>query len=115
MEKELSPEEVVIKQLAAYNKGDIETFVSCFREDIQTFTQHDNKLLLNGMAEFKERYQKMFEENPQLNAELLGRMVLGNFVIDHERVTGNKAADVIFAIAIYEVEAGIIKKAWFIR
>jgi len=111
----MSPEEIVIKQLKAYNEGDIETFVSAFSNDIITYSQNDNKILLNGMKEFRKRYEDLFNQNPELHAELLNRMILGNFVIDYERVTGNKAADVIFAIAIYQVEAGLIKKAWFIR
>jgi hypothetical protein len=41
-------------------------------------------------------------------------MVLGNFVVDYEEVTGLPDVDVLHAIAIYEVNDGAIQKVWFI-
>jgi hypothetical protein len=55
----------------------------------------------------------MFRENPQNKSTLMGRMVQGNFVIDHEWITGRESEFRI--IAIYEVQDSLIKRAWFVR
>jgi hypothetical protein len=48
-----------------------------------------------------------------LHAALLGRMVLGNKVIDHERIIGLGSAP-MEAAAVYEVGAGgLIAAVWF--
>jgi hypothetical protein len=39
-------------------------------------------------------------------------MVAGNKVVDHERIVG-LGADVVDAIAVYEIDAGLITKVWF--
>ena len=39
-------------------------------------------------------------------------MIAGNKVVDHERIAGLRA-DVVEAIAVYEVEGGLIQKVWF--
>jgi hypothetical protein len=57
----------------------------------------------------------MFERTPDLHCELVNRIVLGNTVIDQERVTGFPGGNVIEAVAIYKVENGKIAKVYFIR
>jgi hypothetical protein len=44
---------------------------------------------------------------------LIGRMQEGNFVIDHEWITGREKE--IKIMAIYEVSEGLIVRCWFIR
>ena len=39
-------------------------------------------------------------------------MIAGNKVVDHERIVG-LGAEVVEAIAVYEVEDGLIKNVWF--
>ena len=48
----------------------------------------------------------------KLHAELVNRMVLGNKVIDHERITG-LAPQPVEAAVVFEVNAGLIHKVWF--
>jgi hypothetical protein len=55
----------------------------------------------------------MFKENPQNKSTLMGRMVQGNFVFDHEWITGRDSEFKI--VAIYEVKDGLIVRAWFVR
>ena len=49
---------------------------------------------------------------PGLHATIVNRMVLGNKVIDHERVVGIKEVP-IEAVAVYEVADGLIRAVWF--
>src|ERR1700693_170719 len=51
---------------------------------------------------------------PALHADILARIVLGNKVIDHERVRGIRQ-DPIEALAIYEVSSDLIQTVWFFQ
>ena len=67
----------------------------------------------NGKEELEKRYQVIFQKVPDLNAEIMNRIVLGNKVIDKEKATIN--GKTYYAIAIYEVEDGLISKVTFIQ
>jgi hypothetical protein len=101
-------------QFDAYNARDIDAFVATYTKDAQLF-EHPAKLLAAGSAQFRERYAPRFKE-PNLHAVIVTRIVMGNTVIDHERVTRTfpEGTGVLDAIAIYEVQGGKIAKAWLI-
>ena len=107
------PETVVQRQLDAYNSRDVEAIVATYADDAQQF-EHPSKLLASGAAQLRERFAARFQE-PNLHAALLHRAVLGNVVIDHERVTRTfpEGTGQIEMVAIYEVQQGRIARAWF--
>ena len=49
-----------------------------------------------------------------LHADILARIVLGNKVMNHERVRGIRQ-DPIEALAIYEVSSDLIQTVWFFQ
>ena len=110
----MSPEDVVKKQLDAYNAKDLEAFMSVWAEDAQYFA-HPSTLLANGAAAIRERHVVRFQE-PNLHGELISRVVLGSTVVDHERVsrTFPEGPATVEVVAIYEVAGEKIAKAWFI-
>ena len=109
-----SPLEVVQKQLDTYNAQDLEGFVNVFAEDAQVFVNlGDSVASMTGRAEIKARYGAMFKANPENKSILKGRMVEGNFVIDHEYIVGRDEPFTL--IAIYEVKNGLIQRCWFAR
>lgn len=83
-------EKIVDKQLAAYNAHDIETFLSCYSKDATTYT-FPNKKMDEGHEALRKEYSEMFEAIPRLKAEVVSRIVEGNFVIDKEKLTGYPA------------------------
>ncbi len=107
-------EMVVQKQLEAYNNGDLEAFLNTYSEDIKIFN-HPNTLTMEGISALRERYGKLFKENPNNHAEIVNRVTQGNFVIDKEHITGRSNGQELFAIAIYQVHEGKITNVWFIR
>jgi hypothetical protein len=109
-----SPEEVVQAQLQAYNARDIDAFVSTYAEDVQLF-EHPSKLLVAGAAQLRARYVERFKET-NLHAEITKRIVMGDLVIDHERVTRTfpEGPGTSEAVVIYEVRAGKIARAWLL-
>lgn len=110
----IDPEAVVQAQLDAYNAHDLAAFVAAYTEDVQLF-EHPAKLLAAGSAQMRERYATRFKD-PILHAVISKRIVMGNVVVDHEKVTVTlpEGRGLIEAIAIYEVEGGKIAKAWLI-
>ncbi len=105
-------EALINQQLEAYNNRDIDAFMRVFAEDIRVYT-FPNTLISEGSDTMREHYGAMFETVTDLHAEITKRMVLGNTVIDEEKVTRN--GGVIFAIAIYEIENGKVSKVTFIK
>ena len=108
------PEAVVQRQLDAYNARDVEAILATYAEDARQF-EHPSRLLASGSVELRERFDARFKE-PNLHALLLKRIVMGDMVIDHEKVTRTfpEGAGTIELIAIYEVQNTRIAKAWFI-
>jgi hypothetical protein len=110
----MSPEAVVQRQLDAYNARDIDALIAIYATDAQMF-EHPAKLLASGSATLRERFLARFNE-PNLYAYLLKRVVMGNMVIDHERVTRTfpEGPGTVELVMIYEVENDKIAKAWMI-
>lgn len=108
------PEAIVQAQLDAYNAKDIDAFLATYAEDAQIF-EHPASLLASGSAQLRERYAARFKE-PNLHAVIVTRMVMGDIVIDHERVTRSfpEGPGLLDAVAIYEVRDGKIAKVWLI-
>jgi hypothetical protein len=111
----MSPEEIVAGQLAAYNRRDLQQFLSYYVDEAPVFEFPSGKELVDrsGPA-FGSRYERLFQTSPDLHAELLSRVVHGNVVIDQERVSGFMGDDVRDAVAIYQVGAQRIEKVWFV-
>jgi hypothetical protein len=110
-----SPEQLAQLQLDAYNTKNLQKFVDQYDDNIVVMDFPSNHVTIEGKAAFTDRYQKLFEENPQLNAELKNRTVMGKCVIDHEFLTGRANGTTGEAIAIYEMNETHIIKVWFIR
>ncbi|MBM7661930.1 hypothetical protein JOC85_002737 [Bacillus mesophilus] len=111
----LKPEELAQKQLDAYNKQDIEAFISVYSEDVLVREFPSNKVMLSGMEEFKNRYAQLFINNPNQHAALNSRIVKDHIVIDHEHVTGRANGIEAEAVAIYEIVNDKIKHVWFVN
>jgi hypothetical protein len=109
-----APEAVVQRQLDAYNARDVAALLAIYADDAEMF-EHPSKLLARGSAGLGERFQARFQE-PNLHAQLLKRIVMGDWVIDHERVTRTfpEGPGTVELVMIYEVKAGKIARAWVI-
>ncbi|MFD1162825.1 nuclear transport factor 2 family protein [Hwangdonia seohaensis] len=107
-----NPEAIVNKQLEAYNKRDIDAFVNTYSTDIKLY-KFPNQLISEGQDAIKKQYGSMFAKTSDLNAEIVNRMVLGNKIIDKEKVTAN--GNIFYAIAIYEVKNEKIYRVTFIQ
>jgi len=109
----LSPEEVVSRQLEAYNAHDLDGFCSWYAEDVELFNLGETEPYLRSKAALRELYGNKFA-NPALKARIVNRIAQGSRVIDQEEVAGagNPPPRVI---VIYEVVDDRIARARFIR
>lgn len=108
-----SSEAIIQAQVEAYNAHDIDAFMALHSPTAKLYNLVTGELILEDEAAIRERYTNCFT-NPELHAEITNRMVIGNRVIDHERVRGIDPDRVVEVVAIYEVEDGLIQRVWFI-
>lgn len=102
----------VQRQLDAYNDRDLERFVACYSDDVQLFRPPQADPVLSGKAAMAAHYAQHRFNRPHLHAELVNRMVLGNKVVDLERITGLRDQPFEAAV-VFEVEVGLICRVWF--
>ncbi|PLS18253.1 steroid delta-isomerase [Bacillus sp. M6-12] len=107
--------ELAQKQLDAYNAQNIEEFLEAYSEDVQVLEFPSNIITYTGIEKMRERYTKLFNDNPNQHAELRSRIARNNIVIDHEHVTGRANGVESEAVAMYEVINDKITKVWFIK
>ena len=101
-------------QLEAYNNGNLEEFVKPYSEDVEIYL-FPNQSYGKGKEWMRENYGKLFNNSPNLHCELVNRIILGDTVIDHEKVSGMQGIETFEAVAIYKIENNQIRKVYFIR
>jgi hypothetical protein len=111
-----SPEQVVQQNLDAYNRRDIEGFMRSFSDSIAICELRQHEPVTVGLSAVRTRYAQLFERSPNLHSDIVLRIVLGNKVIDHERITGrNGATEPVELVLIYEVQGSTIFRITVIR
>ncbi len=108
------PLHIVQAQLDAYNQQDVKAFAAVFSPEVLVYNKIGDTIpSILGRAALEKRYGDLFKQYPNNYSTLTGRMVQGNYVIDHEYVTGR--GEPVAIVAIYEVTHGLITRCWFIR
>ena len=107
-----SPEALAQRQLDAYNIQDLDAFLACYHDSVRVYNFPD-QLRYVGKEKMEKTYGPFFENTPDLHCELVNRIVEGNTVIDHEKVTVNKNQPPFNAIAIYKIKEGKIAEVYF--
>jgi hypothetical protein len=107
----MSPAEVVQGQLESYNARDLHEFLQFFSDSVQVFRPPLTEPSLSGKARLADFYASQRFNRSDLHATLLHRIVLGNKVIDHERIFGVQENPFELAV-VYEVQDGLIQTLW---
>ena len=110
-----TPEQVVQRQLDTFNDHDLDGFMPLFGEDVVIYDLVDGSVVLRGIDAFRDRYVAVFRDRPHVRADLAGRLSLGPFVVDRERLTDGDDHPPEDALAIYEVEGDVVTRMWFIE
>lgn len=101
-------------QLHAYNARDIDRFMSAYCEDTVIMRLPDTPTL-QGLEAIRERYTDLFDSSPELKAVVHHRTIVGQWVIDHETVTGASFPGVGEAVVAYQVRDGKIVHVFLMK
>jgi len=108
-----SPEQIVQKQVEAYNRHDLDAFLGFYAADVKLYDFPD-KERSSGLDAMRKTYGKLFADNPDLKVDIPRRIVQGDTVIDQEFIFVNENRR-LKAVAIYRVVDGKIAAVWFVR
>lgn len=97
----------------AYNAGDADSFADLLSADV-VVVSHPERLLQSGNAEVRSHYRQVFSANPGNRTEVLHRIVLGDRVVDHERVSRSDNADPFDVVTIYTIAGARISRIDFV-
>lgn len=81
-----SPEQVVQRQVNAYNFHDADVFADTYATD--AVVTRSGAPALQSRGDISTAYRDLFAQNSQLHAEILSRDATGDTVTDRERVSG---------------------------
>jgi hypothetical protein len=106
-----TPEQVVDRQLAAYNSHNLDELMATYSSAAQTLVFPTNEILDDGAEAVHKFFQSFFDEG-RPHVEIDKRIVSGNFVIGDE-VGSDLRNGNWQGVAIYEVIDGLIQRVWF--
>ncbi|PNH11080.1 hypothetical protein TSOC_002143 [Tetrabaena socialis] len=105
---------IVQKQLELYNAREVAPFMELFTDDVHVSDGISGAVIATSKEALTPRYVERFKG--PVHCELLGRLVLGNVVVDREIITGlpdNGVADCM-ATYVCDTAAGKISKITFV-
>ncbi|MEM9076122.1 MAG: nuclear transport factor 2 family protein [Bacteroidota bacterium] len=108
---EVSPKEIVQRQVNTFNKRDLNGFVSNYSENVLARRFPSDTMYL-GKDKMLDSYERFFANTKSTQVEVVKRIAIGNKIIDEELtlVDGRKGHQV----ALYEVQNGLIQTMSFI-
>lgn len=108
-----SAEAIVRAQVAAYNRHDLDAFVDAYSDGVTIYRIHGAAApsSISGKAALREYYRSERFNRPGLRAQIVHRSVLGNKIIDHERIFGLGSIPTE-AIIVYAIEQQHIAAVW---
>jgi hypothetical protein len=110
-----SESDPVERQVDAYNRRDIDAFLSCYAPDT-VIEDATGTVVMRGNEAMRTAYSELFRTSPALRAEIATRIRVGAYVIDEERITGRQgSADEIRVVAIYHLATNLIDHVRLIR
>lgn len=103
------------RQLEAYNNRDLEAFMACYA-DTCFVEDGSGQVLMENKEAMRVRYEKLFLESPDLHCRLVSRIILEQYILDEERVTGSRGStEEKHVVAVYKVENGLITHVRFLN
>lgn len=98
-------EQIIDKQMQAFNNRSIEEMMPLYTDDIKTYNFSDHQLVVNGKKECEGMFVQLFEQSPNLNAEIIKTIFFDTKAIVHEYVSGRNGDDTKKEqVVIFEVQ-----------
>lgn len=106
-------ESLIQREVRAYNDRDLEAFMATYHPEVKIFRFPDT-LLYSGLEQMRPYYKELFDKAKDLHVEIAERIVMGDTVIDHEKITGHTRSPSLEAVLIYQLKDGLIHRVWII-
>ena len=104
--------DLVDRQVAAWRDRDLERFLGFYAPDVKV-RDLDGNVLMDGLEAMRGQYGQLFRDSPELSGEIPRRMVIGDYVIDEEDISGFILPGfpaTLHAVVIYRVQDGQIRE-----
>jgi putative hydrolase of HD superfamily len=88
-------------------------FLGAYADSV-TVQNLGDTVTVRGRTALRKSTEEWFSRAPQARSEPVNRMVIGPFVVNHERLTGTPDGSPIEVIGVYEVRGNLIRRVWFI-
>lgn len=115
------PLPVVRAQMEAYNQRDADAFLATYDDHAMLLDLRTGRATAIGKREFEPLYRGMFADGcldrfgrdcPDLRADEVATMQIGNYVVMHERITLTEGEPTLDVMLVYEVREGRIYRVW---
>ena len=109
-------QEIIDQQMLAFNKRDIKSMMALYTDDTKIYNFADHSLAINSKKECEEMFIKLFEQSPDLSAEIIKNIFFNNKAIVHEYVSGrNGSNEKKEQVVIFEIEGQKISRMDIMR
>jgi hypothetical protein len=108
----VEPEDVVQRQVDAFNAHDLEAFLATYAEDAVASGGDGMGEAITGRAALRAHYARRLAQ-PGLRATIEQRVRLGPWVVDFEIVENDEGSTP--ALAVYEVDGDEIRRSTIVR
>jgi imidazolonepropionase-like amidohydrolase len=102
------PEQIVQRQVNAYNYHDAEILAEAYRTD--AIVTRNGAPTMRSRAAIWSAFRDTFAENPQLHVEIVDRIVDGGIIRDKAHISGFSDGSALDATVTYRVAAGAIER-----
>ena len=110
-----TPAAVAQALVDAFNAHDVEGVLAVYAPDCVARRLPGGEEFLRGRDAVRAKFAALFEKNPGVRIEIVGRIVHGSFVIDREKIMGAAGgAGPSFGVVIYEIWDGAIRNEWYL-
>ena len=105
----------VERRVEAYNRRDLDAFIGCYAPEA-VMEDAAGIVVMQGHEAMRRVYGDLFDNSPDLHAEIATRIRVGEYVIDEELVTALRGSpEEIRVAAIYHVSGDVIDRVRTIR
>ena len=109
----MSAAEIVTAQIEAYNKRDLKANLDLFSDNFQIIQFHDHAVLVDGKDACEKMYKDLFDNSPNLKAEVINRINYGNKIILHEVIYGRYGkTEGLEQLLMFEIAENKIEKVY---
>ncbi|MEN2398562.1 nuclear transport factor 2 family protein [Flavobacterium sp. MC2016-06] len=97
-------QQIIDAQMLAFNNRDIKNMMLLYTDDIKILNFSDYKITVDGFNECQKMFTELFDNSPNLYAEILDTIIFDNKVIAKEFVSGrNGNSEKKEQVVIFEI------------